>query len=46
MTFIAETTDLLARTPAVLRALLTGLPEAWTDTPDALASSAEARPTV
>jgi hypothetical protein len=35
MTFIAETTDLLARTPAVLRALLTGLPEAWTDTPDA-----------
>ena len=33
--FLAETTDLLARTPAVLRALLTGLPEAWTDEPDA-----------
>lgn len=32
--FIAETTDLLARTPAVLRALLMGLPEAWTDAPD------------
>jgi hypothetical protein len=35
MTFIAETTNLLARTPAVLRALLTGLPEAWTNAPDA-----------
>ena len=33
--FIAETTDLLARTPAVLRALLIGLPEAWTNEPDA-----------
>ena len=33
-TFIAETTDLLARTPDVLRTLLIGLPEAWTDTPD------------
>jgi hypothetical protein len=32
--FIAETTAMLARTPAVLRALLTGLPEGWTDTPD------------
>ena len=32
--FIAETTALLARTPEVLRALLIGLPEAWTDTPD------------
>jgi hypothetical protein len=32
--FIAETTDLLARTPEVLRALLIGLPQAWTDTPD------------
>lgn len=32
--FIAETTDLLRRTPDVLRALLIGLPEAWTDTPD------------
>jgi hypothetical protein len=33
--FIADTTALLARTPAVLRSLLVGLPEAWTDTPDA-----------
>lgn len=32
--FIAETTALLARTPEVLRALLIGLPEAWTATPD------------
>jgi hypothetical protein len=32
--FIAETTDLLRRTPEVLRALLIGLPDAWTDTPD------------
>jgi len=32
--FIAEATDLLARTPEVLRTLLIGLPEAWTDTPD------------
>ena len=32
--FIAETTDLLARTPAILRALLMGLPEDWTDVPD------------
>ena len=32
--FIAETTDLLGRTPEVLRTLLIGLPEAWTDTPD------------
>ena len=32
--FIAETTDLLARTPEVLRVLLIGLPETWTDTPD------------
>ena len=32
--FIAETTALLARTPEVLRALLIGLPEGWTDTPD------------
>jgi hypothetical protein len=32
--FIAETTNLLARTPAVLRALLIGLPAEWTDTPD------------
>lgn len=33
--FLAETTALLARTPEILRTLLIGLPEAWTDTPDA-----------
>jgi len=32
--FLAETTDLLARTPHVLRALLAGLPPSWLDTPD------------
>src|SRR5688572_12991654 len=32
--FIAETTALLERTPEVLRTLLIGLPEGWTDTPD------------
>jgi uncharacterized damage-inducible protein DinB len=32
--FIDETTNLLARTPEVLRALLIGLPEVWIDTPD------------
>jgi hypothetical protein len=32
--FVAQTTDLLARTPDLLRTLLIGLPEAWTDTPD------------
>lgn len=32
--FIADTTALLARTPELLRTLLIGLPEAWTDTPD------------
>jgi hypothetical protein len=32
--FVADTTALLARTPGVLRTLLIGLPEAWTDTPD------------
>jgi hypothetical protein len=32
--FMEETTNLLSRTPALLRTLLTGLPEAWTDTPD------------
>ncbi|HET9680758.1 MAG TPA: DinB family protein [Candidatus Limnocylindrales bacterium] len=31
---IAETTDLLRRTPGVLRALLGHAPEAWVDTPD------------
>ena len=32
--FIDETTHLLRRTPKVLRALLAGLPESWTDTTD------------
>ena len=32
--FIAETTDLLRRTPAVLRALLIGLPDSWGTTAD------------
>jgi DinB family protein len=31
---MAETTALLARTPDLLRTLLVGLPDAWTDTPD------------
>lgn len=33
--FLRETTDLLRRTPDVLTDLLVGLPESWTDTPDA-----------
>jgi len=32
--FIAETTNLLHRTPDLLRDLLVGLPDSWTDTPD------------
>jgi uncharacterized damage-inducible protein DinB len=32
--FLAETTDLLRRTPEVLRTLLGDLPESWTDTAD------------
>jgi DinB superfamily len=32
--FVADTTDLLARTPILLRTLLGGLPASWTDTPD------------
>ncbi len=32
--FLGQTTDLLRRTPELLRALLVGLPEGWTDTPD------------
>ena len=32
--FLTETIALLARTPDVLRALLIGLPEGWTDAPD------------
>ena len=34
MSFLGETTDLLARTPRVLRALLYDLPEDWLETPD------------
>lgn len=32
--FLTETTDLLRRTPEVLRALLAGLPDSWGTTPD------------
>jgi hypothetical protein len=32
--YVLDTTALLARTPAVLRGLLVGLPETWTGTPD------------
>lgn len=32
--FIGETTDLLRRTPELLRTLLIGLPDSWTDTAD------------
>jgi hypothetical protein len=32
--FLSDITNLLARTPEVLRTLLSGLPEDWTDTPD------------
>jgi hypothetical protein len=32
--FLGDTTDLLRRTPELLRALLTGLPDSWTDTSD------------
>ena len=32
--FLGETTNLLARTPEVLRSLLNGLPDEWTETPD------------
>ncbi|MEA2675095.1 MAG: hypothetical protein QOI92_2287 [Chloroflexota bacterium] len=32
--FLGETTNLLERTPRVVSALLKGIPEAWTDTPD------------
>src|SRR5512141_279477 len=31
---VADPIDILRRTPEVLRALLEGLPESWTDTPD------------
>lgn len=32
--FVEETTNLLSRTPELLRTLLIGLPDAWTDTAD------------
>jgi DinB superfamily len=32
--FLAETTELLERTPRVVSALLKGLPDSWADTPD------------
>ncbi|MDQ4034624.1 MAG: DinB family protein [Chloroflexota bacterium] len=32
--FIGETTDVLRRTPALLRTLLAGLPDSWTDVAD------------
>jgi hypothetical protein len=32
--FLSQTTELLQRTPELLRTLLVGLPESWTDTPD------------
>ena len=32
--FLVETTDVLRRTPKVLRALLADIDDAWTDTPD------------
>jgi hypothetical protein len=32
--FIGETTNVLRRTPEMLRALLVGLPDSWTDTAD------------
>jgi hypothetical protein len=32
--FLADTTDLLRRTPVLLSALLAGIPTAWTETPD------------
>lgn len=32
--FLSDTTDLLARTPALLHTQLAGLPDSWTDTPD------------
>lgn len=34
MTFLHDTTDLLRRTPDLLRTLLRGLPETWTETTD------------
>lgn len=33
-TFLTDTVDVLHRTPRVVSALLTGVPDAWTETPD------------
>ncbi|MBA2719553.1 MAG: DinB family protein [Chloroflexi bacterium] len=33
-TFLPDTVDVLRRTPAVVSALLAGVPDAWTETPD------------
>jgi hypothetical protein len=33
-TSLTDTVDVLARTPAIVSALLAGVPDAWTDTPD------------
>jgi hypothetical protein len=33
-TYLTDTVDLLRRTPAVVSALLAGVPDSWTDTPD------------
>ena len=33
-TFLTDTVDVLRRTPAVVSALLAGVPDAWTQTPD------------
>ena len=33
-TFLADTVDVLRRTPTVVSALLAGVPDAWTQTPD------------
>jgi len=33
-TFLSDTVDVLSRTPAVVSALLAGVPDAWTETPD------------
>nr|MBA2381308.1 DinB family protein [Chloroflexota bacterium] len=32
--FLADTVDVLRRTPTVVSALLAGIPDTWTDTPD------------
>ena len=37
--YLADTTDLLRRTPILLTALLAGVPTAWTETPDTAGGS-------